>query len=60
MSEAEQTAGAIPQRLFDTRQPFDLTDEMQARVEELGLETHACDGRTVIGSPLDSDAAKVR
>ena len=38
MSEAEQTAGAIPQRLFDTRQPFDLTDEMQARVEELGLE----------------------
>ena len=29
-------------------------------LEELGLETHACDGRTVIGSPLDSDAAKIR
>ena len=38
MSEAEQPAAEMPQRLFDTRQPFDLTDEMQARVEELGLE----------------------
>ena len=29
-------------------------------IEELGLETYACDAKTRIGSPLESDAAKLR
>ena len=34
MSEAEQA----PERIFDTRQPFELSDELADRVADLGLE----------------------
>ena len=34
MSEAEAQA---PQRIFETRQPFDLSDELRSKVEELDL-----------------------
>ena len=36
MSEAERTP-ETPPRLFETRLPFDLSDELRARVEALGL-----------------------
>lgn len=37
MSEAEQTPVEMPPRIFETRQPFDLSDELKARVDALGL-----------------------
>jgi ectoine hydroxylase-related dioxygenase (phytanoyl-CoA dioxygenase family) len=37
MSEAKLTPEEAPPRIFETRQPFDLSDELQARVEALGL-----------------------
>lgn len=37
MSEAEAMTEQAPERVFETRQPFDLSDELQARVDELDL-----------------------
>ena len=37
MSEAENSEMQIPDRTFETRQPFDLSEELQARVEKLDL-----------------------
>ena len=37
MSEAEAMSEAMPDRVFETRRPFDLSDELQARVEQLNL-----------------------
>ncbi len=37
MSEAERTPVEMPPRIFETRQPFDLSDELKARVEALDL-----------------------
>ncbi len=41
MSEAEslveESVEAMPERIFETRQPFDLSDELEARVRELDL-----------------------
>ena len=37
MSEAENTQLQVPKILYETRQPFDLTENLQARLEELDL-----------------------
>ena len=37
MSEATAQVEEMPERIFETRQPFDLSDELQARVDELDL-----------------------
>ena len=37
MSEATAQAEEMPERIFETRQPFDLSDELRARVDELDL-----------------------
>jgi hypothetical protein len=37
MSEAENTQLQAPKILYETRQPFDLTENLQARLEELDL-----------------------
>jgi ectoine hydroxylase-related dioxygenase (phytanoyl-CoA dioxygenase family) len=37
MSEAEAAEMTMPDRVFETRQPFDLSDEVQARVDALDL-----------------------
>ena len=38
MSEAQSAAAeAPPPRIFETRQPFDLSDELQAKVVALDL-----------------------
>ncbi len=38
MSEAESAKTQAPPRIFETRQPFDLSDELKAKVEALGLK----------------------
>ena len=37
MSEATAQVEEMPERIFETRQPFDLSDELQARVDQLEL-----------------------
>ena len=37
MSEAIAEVEEMPERIFETRQPFDISDELQARVDELDL-----------------------
>ena len=37
MSEAEKTQLQVPKILYETREPFDLTEDLQARVEALDL-----------------------
>ncbi|TDJ33067.1 MAG: hypothetical protein E2O61_13015 [Gammaproteobacteria bacterium] len=38
MSEAESAETQAPPRIFETRQPFDLSDELKAKVAALGLK----------------------
>ena len=37
MSEATAQVEEMPERIFETRQPFDLSDELRARVDDLDL-----------------------
>ena len=37
MSEAERIEAQMPERIFETRQPFDLSDELKAKVQALDL-----------------------